>query len=165
MYLLPMLAWLSLIFDFSSQTYTQQSIIPFMQKHIQEHRLQQAVPNVTIRYNHSEIRAKTDPYKFVEFIFRKGAHLFMYFMLGLFAHLALLPWVKRLMLRVPLALLIVAVFASLDEWNQSFTGDRTPTPLDVLVDLSGAAIGQIVLLIAIAIWLRVRRPRSGHIYS
>lgn len=163
LYLLPMLAWLSLIFDFSSQTYTQQSIIPFMQKHIQEHSLKKVVPDVTIRYNHSEIQAKSDPYGFVEFLFRKGAHLFMYFMLGWFAHLALWPWVRRLVLRVPLALLIVAAFASLDEWNQSFTGDRTPTPLDVLLDLSGAAIGQIVLLILLALWTRIRKSRSGRV--
>lgn len=159
LFAVPLVLWLLLIFDFSSQTYHQQSIIPFMQKHIPQKRLQQTVPDVTIRYNHSVIHAKADPYKFVEFLFRKGAHLFMYFTLGLFAHLLLVPWVKRLVLRVPGALLIVAAFASLDEWNQSFTGDRTPTPLDVMVDLSGAAIGQIVLLLVLSVYRWKRRRR------
>ncbi|MDG0811846.1 VanZ family protein [Cohnella rhizosphaerae] len=111
-----------LIFDFSSQPYSKQSIIPFMKAHIEKSQLQQVVPDVTIRYNHSVIRAKADPYRFVEFLFRKSAHLFMYFMLGLLAHLLLVPWIRTLMLRVPGALLIAAAIASLDEWNQSFTG-------------------------------------------
>ncbi|CAI6084285.1 VanZ family protein [Cohnella sp. JJ-181] len=156
LYALPLVLWLLLIFDFSSQPYSKQSIIPFMREHIEEHQLQQVVPDVTIRYNHSVIHAKENPYKFVEFLFRKGAHLFMYFMLGLQAHLLLVPWVRRLLLRVPCALLIVAAFASLDEWNQSFTGDRTPTPLDVMVDLSGAAIGQIALLLVVGVYRGVK---------
>ncbi len=130
-----------------------------MKAHIEKSQLQQIVPDVTVRYNHSVIHAKEDPYRFVEFLFRKGAHLFMYFMLGLLAHLLLVPWIRTLMLRVPGALLIVAVFASLDEWNQSFTGDRTPTPLDVMVDISGAVIGQVLLLVVIAIYRRLKRPR------
>lgn len=156
---MPLVLWLLLIFDFSSQPYSKQSIIPFMKAHIEKSQLQQVVPDVTVRYNHSVIHAKADPYRFVEFLFRKGAHLFMYFMLGLLAHLLLVPWIQRLMLRVPGALLIVAVFASLDEWNQSFTGDRTPTPLDVMVDLSGAVFGQIVLFLGISVYRRTRRRR------
>nr|WP_306795354.1 VanZ family protein [Cohnella sp. GbtcB17] len=159
LYAVPLVLWLLLIFDFSSQPYSKQSIIPFMKAHIEKSQLQQIVPDVTVRYNHSVIHAKEDPYRFVEFLFRKGAHLFMYFMLGLLAHLLLVPWIRTLMLRVPGALLIVAVFASLDEWNQSFTGDRTPTPLDVMVDISGAVIGQVLLLVVIAIYRRLKRPR------
>ncbi|MFC3799841.1 VanZ family protein [Cohnella sp. GCM10012308] len=162
---MPLMLWLLLIFDFSSQTYSQQSIIPFMREHIPEHRLQQIVPDVTIRYNHSAIHAKADPYRFVEFLFRKSAHLFMYFMLGLLAHLLLVPWIRSLAFRVTGALVVVAMFASLDEWNQSFTGGRTPTPLDVMVDISGAVIGQIVLLIVLAIYRRFKRPRLGNVHS
>ncbi|MFD2331464.1 VanZ family protein [Cohnella sp. GCM10020058] len=159
LYAMPLVLWLLLIFDFSSQTYSQQSIIPFMRERIPEHRLQQIVPDVTIRYNHSAIHAKADPYRFVEFLFRKSAHLFMYFMLGLLAHLLLVPWIHSLALRVTGALVVVALFASLDEWNQSFTGDRTPTPLDVMVDISGAMIGQVVLLAAIVVYRRLKSKR------
>ncbi|MDI4650338.1 VanZ family protein [Cohnella hashimotonis] len=162
---MPLVLWLLLIFDFSSQTYSQQSIIPFMREHIPEHRLQQIVPDVTIQYNHSVIHAKADPYRFVEFLFRKSAHLFMYFMLGLLAHLLLVPWIRSLALRVTGALVVVALFASLDEWNQSFTGGRTPTPLDVMVDISGAVIGQIVLFVIIMIYRRMKRPGRRAIYS
>jgi VanZ family protein len=56
-----------------------------------------------------------------------------------------------------LAVLCTLVIAILDEQHQSFLPSRTSSPLDVCIDLSGAIIAQLVLLVAIQLFSR--RPR------
>lgn len=60
----------------------------------------------------------------------KTAHFVEYFVLYLLARRALPTDVR--------ALLFCLVYAVSDEWHQSFTPGRNPSPLDVLIDGIGA---------------------------
>jgi VanZ family protein len=89
-------------------------------------------------------------------LIKKGGHLAGYGLLAALAWLAV-----RVVLRPRLA--VVAAFALatgygvFDELHQAFTATRSPSPVDVGIDATGAALG----LLAVT-WLvrrRERRPR------
>ena len=75
-------------------------------------------------------------------IIRKLAHFTEYAVLGLLACRAFAELTRRRHLLIFSALLVLAI-AVIDETNQSFNPERTGSPVDVLIDLSGglAAIG------------------------
>jgi len=88
-------------------------------------------------------------------IIRKCAHLTEYGILGLlasraFVNLASMPLRKYFYL---LAAVLVLIVASADEFNQSFNPERTSSPIDVLIDLTGGVVGIFVFVL----WAR-RRP-------
>ncbi|HEY0142725.1 MAG TPA: VanZ family protein [Thermoanaerobaculia bacterium] len=68
----------------------------------------------------------------INFLIRKAAHVVAYGILGALA------W--RAAGRAGVAMLIVLVVATVDEWHQSTTALRSGSPWDVLLDLAGAAI-------------------------
>lgn len=53
--------------------------------------------------------------------------------------------------------LIVAAYAALDEFHQSFVASRTASPWDALLDSAGAAVG----MLALCLWMRFRGPRRA----
>jgi VanZ family protein len=83
----------------------------------------------------------SDTEKLVHAIVRKGAHFTEY---GILAFLAVRAcrrsgsaFLQKWQFLLPVALAVV--IASLDELNQSFEPSRTSSPLDVLLDVIGAA--------------------------
>jgi VanZ family protein len=56
-----------------------------------------------------------------------------------------------------LAVLCTLLIASLDEYHQSFLPSRTRSPIDVCIDLSGAIVAQLFVLLVIQLFSR--RPR------
>jgi VanZ family protein len=81
-----------------------------------------------------------------QFAVRKLAHLTEYAVLAFLAARAFV-WSSRRGLRrwwFAAALAIVFAVAATDEFNQSFDRLRTGTPIDVLIDLAGGAIGLIL---------------------
>ncbi|HMI99966.1 MAG TPA: VanZ family protein [Gaiellaceae bacterium] len=79
-------------------------------------------------------------------ILRKGAHVTEYAILG-----ALL---LRALGREPLALAAGIAYAATDELHQHFVRGRHASPLDVLIDAAGVAVGILVLR-------RLSRPGPG----
>lgn len=138
---LPFCLWLCVVFIFSSQSYSQQSIRPFLKEHVSETKLKQVVPDVSFRYHKSRIDSRTNPYGFVEFFFRKGAHLFVYAVLAATASLALYKMGFRSWGWIGMTLLLVAFAAAADEWNQASHLGRTGLAADVGIDLVGGVIG------------------------
>ncbi|SFI88739.1 VanZ like family protein [Paenibacillus sp. UNC496MF] len=151
---LALLGWVALIFVFSSQTYQEQSIQPKLHHSLSESRAKALLPDMTFRYHDAEYVAHQDPYGVLEFLFRKGAHLFVYAVLACLGAVAFRAG-RRLSRRWPIPLLLVLLVASLDEINQRRIPGRTSNPEDVLVDLAGAAAGLLLWLI----WLLVSRLR------
>lgn len=136
------LLWTGLIFVFSSEPYKKQSIQPLLHERLAGSPLLQDIPDISFTYDDSRVSSRRDPFEFLEFIFRKSAHLFMYGMLAIFWSL-LLGRIWRLRgwrLLLPV-LAVVAATASLDEWNQSFVEGRTSLPSDVGIDLAGGLLG------------------------
>jgi len=72
---------------------------------------------------------------------RKAAHMSEYCMLALAYSLPLTVYGIRGKRRFLLALLFSAIFASSDEFHQSFVGGRGPSVTDVAIDSLGALIG------------------------
>jgi VanZ family protein len=90
----------------------------------------------------------------VDFVVRKAGHMFV------FGVLAILLWralgsagQKRAM---PWSWLLTALYAASDEFHQSFTNGRHPSPVDVGIDCVGATIA----LGVVAAWLLVGRRRQ-----
>jgi VanZ family protein len=131
-WLLP-LVWMSLIFagssDSSSYTHSSRLFEPL---------LHWLFPKMS--QQHVEA---------IHHLFRKGAHLTEYAILGLLLWRALRkptrpdprPWRWR---EAALAILIVFFYASTDEIHQIFVPGRTALVSDVFIDTSGAVIGLIL---------------------
>lgn len=80
-------------------------------------------------------------------VIRKTAHFTEFFVLSVLVVWAQragrpIPWLPRWMVN---ALLLVAAYASLDEFHQSFSTARTPSFADTGVDILGGAVGQALL--------------------
>lgn len=131
--------------------------------------MKEILPDWSIQYRTSTIAAQSDPFRFVEFLFRKGAHLFMYAMLAALAYLALKPYRLNLVLKALMAMAGVGIVAVLDEWNQFRRSNRTGAIEDVLLDLIGGAIGLLIIVLLFH-WIpsgkrvRVSRKRKDRPY-
>lgn len=87
---------------------------------------------------------------------RKAAHFTLYAMLGfsltgVFQH-------QRRVHKLPLAVIVSAAFAALDELHQHFVEGRGPQVTDVLLDTAGAATGALVM--TIILWLLYRNTEK-----
>lgn len=75
----------------------------------------------------------------VNYFLRRGAHLFLYFCMGL-GLCGAFQWQKKAPAWLPAMALGIA-FAATDEYHQLFSGGRTGKPADVLLDACGLALG------------------------
>jgi VanZ family protein len=98
----------------------------------------------------------------LHFFIRKTAHFTVYGILGCLAFLAwrkTLPGPQRWTWGWSgLAMTVVFVAASLDEFHQTFIPSRTGTSRDVLLDLVGALVFQIVIALFLRNRGRIRDP-------
>ena len=103
--------------------------------------------------------ASTETLDLLHHIIRKCAHFTEYFILSLLILRGIRAGAKGMRLRWALiAILLVAGYASLDEFHQSFVPGRTAAVGDVLIDTSGGAVA----LIVASLFARFRkRPRSS----
>jgi VanZ family protein len=88
------------------------------------------------------------------FMVRKTAHFAEYALLAFLAARALVASSKRVLRRYwfLIALLLVASYALLDEYHQSFVATRTASIYDSLIDISGG----LTALLLYALWRRRR---------
>jgi VanZ family protein len=91
----------------------------------------------------------------VDFVVRKAGHMFV------FGVLAVLIWRALASSAVRRAVLwswvLTVAYAASDEFHQSFTAGRHPSPVDVGID----SVGALLFLMALSLWLRIRRARAG----
>ena len=132
----PAILWAALIWTFSTDTFssgsTSRILLPL---------LQWLFPT-----------ASPHELKLLHAVTRKCAHFLEYFVFSLLLLRAMRAGRDRWKLRwAILAVLIAAAYASLDEVHQFFVPDRTSSPLDSLLDTSGAATAQLLA------WLHARR--------
>lgn len=96
-----------------------------------------------------------------EFVIRKGAHLFEFFLLGVLSGSFAVVFQRRFGKPFWAHVLFLALLAAvIDEFIQSFTG-RTSEVSDVLIDFAGALIGFVAVLLMDGIIHLVRRRRTG----
>jgi len=155
-----------LIVVLSRQTYSEQSIQPLLHKVAPKEVIVRYLPDVTIQYNGATIVAQKEPYRFIEFIFRKASHLGIYAMLAITAALGMSVMQvrrKKGWIVPPIVLGFTFLVSILDEGLQSNSARRTPAVQDVVIDLIGAAAGLLILM-GIQRWrkhLRDRRENFG----
>lgn len=75
----------------------------------------------------------------VNYFLRRGAHLFLYFCMGL-GLCGAFQWQRKVPAWLP-AMALGMAFAATDEYHQLFSGGRTGKPTDVLLDACGLALG------------------------
>ncbi|MFC5401556.1 VanZ family protein [Cohnella soli] len=158
---IPALLWLLLIVVLSRQPYADQSIQSFLHDVAPKEVMTSAVPDVTVHYNGATIVAKKEPYRFVEFLFRKSAHLGVYAVLACVTAFALrkIPGLRGKEWVAWCGGIASTMFVGmLDETLQSEAALRTPAVQDVLVDMTGGTIG---VLAAYAGWRW--RTREGRL--
>lgn len=96
----------------------------------------------------------------IHHVIRKSGHFTEYFVLSLLLLHALRAGTHDFSLRWALiAILIVAGYASLDEFHQSFVPGRTAAVTDVLLDTCGGTAAQV--LVALLVFWRGFRKRRG----
>ena len=89
-----------------------------------------------------------------DLLVKKGAHMLAY---GLLAVL----WLRALRPLAPgrwapaVAWAVAVLYAASDEYHQTFVAGRNGTPVDVLIDGVGAALG-----LALLVWVASRRHRE-----
>ncbi len=84
-----------------------------------------------------------DGFDSLHLVVRKLAHLTEYAVLAFLWHRALGgAGTKRQFVPV---FVICALYAASDEWHQSFVANRTASPVDALIDTSGAALALALL--------------------
>jgi VanZ family protein len=93
----------------------------------------------------------------MHFFIRKCAHFTEYFVFSLLILRAIRAGRREThLVWAAVAILLVAGYAALDEFHQSFVPGRTPAITDVLIDTTGGATAQAVAALA-ALWVHVRQ--------
>ena len=83
----------------------------------------------------------------VHFLFRKLAHMFIYFVLSISVMTTLFTFPLKLYTRSLLSMLICFLYACSDEFHQLFVSGRGAAFTDVLVDSVGALLGVLFSLV------------------
>ena len=125
----PALVWAVVISGFSTGAFTSDNTGHFI------------LPVLRFFLPHASIETLES----LHFIVRKCGHLTEYFILSLLILRGIRAGAKGMRLRwALLTILLVAGYASLDEFHQSFVPGRTAAVGDVLIDTSGGAVALIV---------------------
>jgi VanZ family protein len=151
------------IFVLSSQPYRVQTILPYLHRTLSPQKAERILPKLDIRYDGKEYRRDANPFGLIEFLFRKGAHLFVYGVLAGMTALTLRQYRKQGLSIVILSLFIVLLIALLDELNQNFSPARTPAYQDVFVDFTGGILGLAVFFGIHRLYRRLRMNQSSYL--
>ena len=132
-YWMPAIVWMALIFlgstDMLSAEHTSRFLVPF---------LRWINPQISI----AALNA-------IQVGIRKVGHLTEYAILAALLWRALRSgtrWQMKMSILFLVAVLTCAIFAASDEFHQSFVPSRTPSPVDVMIDICGTLIGLAICL-------------------
>ena len=91
----------------------------------------------------------------LDFVVRKAGHMAAFGILAVLLWRALTFYAVRR--AIVWSLMLTVAYAATDEFHQSFTSGRHPSPVDVGID----SVGALLFLLALTLWLRGRRARAG----
>ncbi|WP_275979986.1 VanZ family protein [Ligilactobacillus ubinensis] len=152
-YIFFVLIIMLVLFISSSMTYKQQTVVPGLAKYLPNKPFESTLRYISFHYAGETVAIKEiGYYKFVEFFIRKGAHFFIYCMMGAFFYLGLKDKLEAIFLTVFVSWLATLGYAAFDEFHQMLTGGRTPLFQDVMLDGSGAFLGIILATIFLMFW-------------
>ncbi len=125
--LLILIMWMTIIFLFSTQTGAQSS------------KSSQFIIDI-LNFLHLDINSFFG--RFTEFVVRKSAHMFEYFVLCLLIYYLVKDYLSY---KVIISIFFSFLYACTDEAHQLFVPNRGPSFHDVLIDTSGAIIAMCIL--------------------
>lgn len=102
----------------------------------------------------NKIVEKTQP------IIRKGAHLSIYTLVGIFIMSFISTYKIHLKYKFLISILVGLVYASSDEIHQSFIPGRTASVIDVGIDTTGVLLGIILVLIVISVYKALTEKKT-----
>jgi VanZ family protein len=154
-YWLPVLLWAGMIFYSSSQPYEKQDMRPGIMERIDPEQVERWFSSVKFSYANYEISVQNmGAAGFLEFFVRKGAHLTVFFGLGILLFRAFSQYRLPVHLTFMYAFTLLVTYAALDEVHQGFTDGRTPLWQDALLDSVGGFLG-------IVVWLYVQKRKKS----
>jgi len=140
--------WGLLIFFFSSQSYSEQNLTPYLTVLLGDRNLDKAFSSIHFTYAGVEISVSNlGMVHFIEFFIRKAAHLFVFFVLGALAWLVSTRVWRSKRIAAIVAAFFVFLYACLDEIHQHYTNGRSPLVEDVLLDTCGGILGIVTCII------------------
>ncbi|ABJ69816.1 VanZ family protein [Lacticaseibacillus paracasei] len=146
---------LFVLFFSSSMTYKEQTTVPLLERLLHHEPFKQALSGIHFNYaGEQQSIAEVGYFKFVEFFIRKGAHVSIFFLLGLGLTQGTFMYQKNRWLHWPLMVLSCTGVAAFDEFHQMLTGGRTPLFQDVMLDTAAAAVA--VTLMWLWLWRQKR---------
>lgn len=155
-YIFLMIVILIVLFCFSSMSYEQQTIVPYLQEILKDEPFYNFLSKFEVTYWGRPISVETRGYYyFIEFLIRKGFHFTGY---GVIAILLYLLFRKsKFKLATIYAICATFIIASLDEFRQTFVAGRTGIFDDVILDTVGAITFLIIYKIGIMISRNLKR--------
>lgn len=132
-----LLVSLCIIFYMSNETYEEQSIVPELQAALKEEPSKELLSQLELNFWGAPISIETKGYHgFIEMLLRKATHFIGYGIVGVL----FLLFYRKLQWQFSslLAIVSVALVASLDEYNQSLIPSRNGAVQDVITDVLGA---------------------------
>lgn len=156
-----MMAWMGTIFVFSSQSYDQQNLRPWLKTRIPSE-WTHYFADVKFTYEGTTINVKQNGVtELVEFVIRKMAHIVEYAFFGILVCLLVNLLLKRRPLLVFIVTMVLCLaFAATDEYHQRFVFSRTSKVGDIVIDGVGALIGSSLTLAFLAIRRRFRAKKG-----
>jgi VanZ family protein len=140
----PVILWAGVIFTFSTGTFTSDNTSRVI------------IPALRWMFPH----ALAETLSLIHHVIRKSGHFIEYFIFSLLLLRALRAGRRDFGLRWALiVILIVAGYAALDEFHQSFVPGRGPAVSDVLLDTTGGAAAQLLVALAV-LWHGIRKQRQ-----
>ena len=140
----PAILWAVVIFSFSTGTFTSENTSRVI------------IPALRWLFPH----AMPETLDLIHHVIRKSAHFTEYFIFSLLLLHALRAGRRDFGMRWALiVILIVAGYAALDEFHQSFVPGRGPAVSDVMLDTTGGAAAQLLVALAV-LWRGVRKQRQ-----
>ena len=87
----------------------------------------------------------------MHFYIRKAAHFSEYALLGVIAFLNSILYFKKTKTRFFTTLPFCLLYAATDEMHQLFTDGKCGSPVDVMIDFSGAVTGTLFIFVVLAL--------------
>jgi VanZ family protein len=140
----PAILWAVVIFTFSTGAFTSENTCRVI------------IPALRWMFPH----AMAETLALIHHVIRKSAHFTEYFIFSLLLLHALRAGRRDFGLHWALiVILIVAGYAALDEFHQSFVPGRGPAVSDVLLDTTGGAAAQLLVALAV-LWRGIRKQQQ-----
>lgn len=159
---LLIMSWILFIWSMSAQSYQQQTIQPWLHQWSEKIQWVLLLPDIQFTYGEHHYSLNQRPYDFAEFVFRKSAHVFVYAVLAVLVYCGMRYQRSGMNTSIGVALATVIVIASIDEYIQRFSPNRTASIRDVGVDLVGGFCGVMLWIAGVAIYQKLRSFRRSH---